>query len=194
MEIFIATSNINKVIEFKEMLEPKGYIVKSLNDLDENIEIEENGKTFEENALIKARTVAKKFNIIAISDDSGLEIDALNKEPGIYSARYLGHDTSYDYKNAQILLKLQNETNRTCRYVCSMAICYPSGESKVFTGVLEGSIAYEIKGTNGFGYDPIFYYEPFKTTLADVSSDDKNQISHRHIALMQLLEYLDAKK
>lgn len=192
MEIFIATSNINKVIEFKEMLEPKGYIVKSLNDLDENIEIEENGKTFEENALIKASTVAKKFNIIAISDDSGLEIDALNKEPGIYSARYLGHDTSYDYKNAQILLKLQNETNRTCRYVCSMAICYPSGESKVFTGVLEGSIAYEIKGSNGFGYDPIFYYEPFKTTLADVPSELKNKISHRHIALMQLLEYLDA--
>ena len=151
MEIFIATSNKNKVKEFKDMLEPKGYSIKSLNDLDEEIEIEENGQTFEENAIIKASTIAKKFNIVAISDDSGLEIDALNKEPGIYSARYLGHDTSYDYKNSQILLKLKNETNRDCRYVCSIAICYPSGENHVFTGILEGSIAYEMTGSNGFG-------------------------------------------
>ena len=118
----------------------------------------------------------------------------MNKEPGIYSARYLGHDTSYDYKNSQILLKLKNETNRDCRYVCSIAICYPSGENHVFTGILEGSIAYEMTGSNGFGYDPIFYYEPFKTTLANVPSDLKNQVSHRHIALMKLLEYLDAKE
>lgn len=194
MEIFIATSNKNKVKEFKDMLEPKGYSIKSLNDLDEEIEIEENGQTFEENAIIKASTIAKRFNIVAISDDSGLEIDALNKEPGIYSARYLGHDTSYDYKNSQILLKLKNETNRDCRYVCSIAICYPSGENHVFTGILEGSIAYEMSGSNGFGYDPIFYYEPFKTTLANVPSDLKNQVSHRHIALMKLLEYLDAKE
>ena len=178
MEIFIATSNKNKVKEFKDMLEPKGYSIKSLNDLDEEIEIEENGQTFEENAIIKASTIAKRFNIVAISDDSGLEIDA----------------TSYDYKNSQILLKLKNETNRDCRYVCSIAICYPSGENHVFTGILEGSIAYEMTGSNGFGYDPIFYYEPFKTTLANVPLDLKNQVSHRHIALMKLLEYLDAKE
>ena len=194
MNIFIASANKHKIEEFKEMLEPLGYEISSLNDLDEDIEIEENGHSFEENALIKARYIAKKFGIIAISDDSGLEIDALNKQPGIYSARFLGHDTSYDYKNLEILKMMKDKKDRTCRFICAIALCYPDGKEYVFTGSIEGTVAYAIESPNGFGYDPIFYYEPFKTTLANVDPSKKNQVSHRHNALVKLLEFLNESK
>lgn len=193
MEIFIATGNQHKVDEFKQMLEPHGYIVKSLKDLDANIDIEENGSTFEENALIKAKFVAEKYNIIAISDDSGLEVDALNKQPGIYSARFLGKDTDYKIKNQYIIDHVAGKT-RLCRFVCAIAICYPNGKHEIFRGTIEGEVANEITGEHGFGYDPIFYYEPFNTTLANVSADKKNSVSHRHNALVKLLEYLNDQK
>lgn len=193
MEIFIATGNQHKVDEFKQMLEPYGYIVKSLKDLDGNIDIEENGSTFEENALIKAKYIAEKYNIITVSDDSGLEVDALDKQPGIYSARFLGKDTDYKIKNQYIIDHVAGKI-RTCRFVCAIAICYPDGKQEVFRGTIEGEVANEIMGEHGFGYDPIFYYEPFKTTLANVSADKKNSVSHRHNALVKLLEYLNDKK
>ncbi|MCI5774429.1 MAG: RdgB/HAM1 family non-canonical purine NTP pyrophosphatase [Erysipelotrichaceae bacterium] len=194
MEIFIATANEHKVAEFKAMLAPLGYQIKSLNDLPEKIEIEENGQSFEENALIKARAIAEKFGIVAISDDSGLEIDALDKQPGIYSARFLGYDTPYEQKNQQILQMMKDKDDRTCRFVCAMAICYPDGQNHVVKGTIEGYVADQIEGPNGFGYDPIFYYPPFKTTLANVDPSLKNSVSHRHNALVALLEHLNESK
>ncbi|MEG0077383.1 RdgB/HAM1 family non-canonical purine NTP pyrophosphatase [Anaerorhabdus sp.] len=190
-DLFIASSNAHKIEEFKHMLEPLGYHVRSINDLPEVIDIEETGVTFEENAIIKAQSITNQFNIPCISDDSGLEIDALNKEPGVQSARYLGHDTSYDYKNSVLLERMKNETNRACRFVCAIALSIPGKEAVVFRDTIEGSVATSIEGKKGFGYDPIVYYEPFKTTLANVSEEMKNSVSHRGKALRKLLEYLN---
>lgn len=190
-KLFIASANAHKIEEFKHMLEPLGYEIKSLNDLPETIDIEETGETFEENAIIKAKTISDQFNIPCISDDSGLEIDALNFEPGVQSARYLGHDTSYDYKNSVLLERMKDETNRVCRFVCAIALCMPGKDPMVFRDTIEGTVATEIVGKKGFGYDPIVYYEPFKTTLANVSEEQKNSVSHRGKALVKLLEYLN---
>jgi XTP/dITP diphosphohydrolase len=192
-DLFIASANAHKIEEFKQMLEPLGYDIKSINDLPEVIDIEETGLTFEENAVIKAKTISDKFNIPCISDDSGLEIDALNKEPGVQSARYLGHDTSYDYKNSVLLERMKDETNRACRFVCAIALSIPGHEPVVFRDTIEGTVALEIAGKKGFGYDPIVYYEPFKTTLANVSEEMKNSVSHRGKALKKLLVYLNEK-
>lgn len=192
-ELFIATANAHKLHEFKVMLEPLGYCVKSLTDLDEAIDIEETGLTFEENALIKAKTISDRFHIVCIADDSGLEIDALNFEPGVQSARYLGHDTSYEVKNRALLERMKEQTNRACRFVCAIALCGPMMESVVFKDTIEGQVAHEISGHNGFGYDPIVYVESFKTTLANVSDEEKNKVSHRGKALRKLLEYLHEK-
>lgn len=192
-ELFIATANAHKLNEFKGMLEPLGYLVKSLNDLEETIEIAETGSTFEENALIKAQTISDRFNIVCIADDSGLEIDALNFEPGVHSARYLGHDTSYDVKNQVILERMKDQSNRACRFVCAIALCGPSLEPVVFRDTIEGQVAHELVGSNGFGYDPIVYVESFKTTLANVSDVEKNKVSHRGKALRKLLGYLNEK-
>ncbi|MDI9517802.1 MAG: RdgB/HAM1 family non-canonical purine NTP pyrophosphatase [Bacillota bacterium] len=189
MEVYIVTGNKHKLYEFKKILEPLGYKVSKIEDI--NNEIEETGKTFEENAIIKASYMSKKYNITCISDDSGLEIDALNKEPGIYSARYLGHDTSYEYKNNVIIERLKNATDRTCRFVCAIALVKPNGETKTFIGTIEGEVAYKIEGDNGFGYDPIFYYPPFNTTLACVSDEMKNSVSHRGKAIRKLVDYLE---
>lgn len=191
-EVVIATSNSHKVDEFKAMLASLNIEVKSMLDLKINEEIEENGITFEENALIKARWLAKKLNCACIADDSGLEIDCLNKEPGIYSARYMGYDTSYVEKNLNLIKRCEGQIDRTCRFVCAIAICYPDGSEFVFRGTIEGRVAYEIKGENGFGYDPIFYYPPQHTTLANVDPFIKNKISHRYRALGLLLEHLNA--
>jgi len=192
-ELMIATSNAHKVDEFKKMLEPRGIVVKSLLDLDEQFEIEENGTTFEENALIKARSIARHLNMAVISDDSGLVIDALNGEPGIHSARYLGHDTDYMTKNTIILNRLADVegNDRSARFVCAIGLVYPDGREMTFTGTFEGFIHDRIEGPNGFGYDPIFYYPPFGTTSANVSDEMKNAVSHRGNALKLLMEYLD---
>lgn len=192
--IVVATTNEGKLKEFKEMLEPIGYTVLSLKDLDHSIEIDENGTTFRENAIIKAQSVVDEFGIEAISDDSGIEIDALNKEPGVHSARYLGHDTPYEIKNQKILDMLKDEKNRTCRYVCAIAWCSPNQEPKVFEDTVECELAYEAKGSNGFGYDPIVYYPPLQKTMAEMDKDEKNAISHRGKAIRKLEEYLDEIK
>ena len=192
-ELMIATSNAHKVEEFKKMLEPRGIVVKSLLDLEEQFEIEENGTTFEENALIKARSIAKHLDIPVISDDSGLVIDALGGAPGIHSARYLGKDTDYTTKNTIVLSRLADVTGeaRSARFVCAMGLVYPDGKEMTFTGTIEGYIHDKIEGPNGFGYDPIFYYPPFGTTTANVSDEMKNSVSHRGNALKKLMEYLD---
>lgn len=188
-EIMIATSNAHKVEEFREMLEPLGIQVRSLLDLEEKVEIEETGTTFAENAMIKALSVHERLGIPVISDDSGLEVDAMDKAPGVYSARFLGYDTPYEEKNQYIVDQVKGKT-RTARYVCAIAYVEEDGAGHVFTGVVEGEIADHARGEKGFGYDPIFYYPPYGATLAEVSEEKKNAISHRGRALAQLIAYM----
>lgn len=190
-DIMIATSNKGKVREYKSLLEPLGYIVHDLSELDP-IEIDENGSTFQENALIKAKSIQDKCNMTVIADDSGLEIDALNKEPGIHSARYLeGHD--YSYKNKVLLERMKDKTDRTARFVCAIALCDETGDH-LFTGVMEGKINDQAAGDNGFGYDPIFLVEQFGKTSAQLTMEQKNSVSHRGIATRELLAYLKGEK
>lgn len=190
-DIMIATSNKGKVREYKSLLEPLGYTVHDLSELDP-IEIDENGSTFQENALIKAKSIKDKCNMTVIADDSGLEIDALNKEPGIHSARYLeGHD--YSYKNKVLLERMKDKTDRTARFVCAIALCDETGDH-LFTGVMEGKINDQAAGDNGFGYDPIFLVEQFGKTSAQLTMEQKNSVSHRGIATRELLAYLKGEK
>lgn len=189
--IVVASTNAGKIREFKEMLEPEGYTVKSLADYPDIGEIEENGTTFEENAIIKAKAVTDKYGIMAISDDSGLSIDAFDGGPGIHSARFLGHDTSYDYKNRVILERLAGNNNRNCHYTCAIAVTRPGKEPVVFSEICACTIADEPCGTNGFGYDPIVYYPPLGKTMAEMSKDEKNAISHRGKALRKFEAWLD---
>lgn len=192
--IVIASTNTGKIREFKEMLEPEGYEVLSLEDFDSNFEIEETGTTFEENAIIKAKSVSDHFGVDALADDSGLEIEAFGNEPGVYSARYLGHDTPYSYKNRVILERMEQETNRACRYVCAIAISQVGKEPVTFVDTVECEIAKEPKGENGFGYDPIIYYPPLHKTMAEMTKDEKNAISHRGKALRKLEAWLDEQE
>ena len=190
-DIMIATSNKGKVREYKSLLEPLGYAVHDLSELDP-IEIDENGSTFQENALIKAKSIKDKCNMTVIADDSGLEIDALNKEPGIHSARYLeGHD--YNYKNKVLLERMKGKTDRSARFVCAIALCDETGDH-LFTGVMEGKINDQAAGDNGFGYDPIFLVEQFGKTSAQLTMEQKNSVSHRGIATRELLAYLKGEK
>ena len=190
-DIMIATSNKGKVREYKSLLEPLGYAVHDLSELDP-IEIDENGSTFQENALIKAKSIKDKCNMTVIADDSGLEIDALNKEPGIHSARYLeGHD--YSYKNKVLLERMKGKTDRTALFVCAIALCDETGDH-LFTGVMEGKINDQAAGDNGFGYDPIFLVEQFGKTSAQLTMEQKNSVSHRGIATRELLDYLKGEK
>ena len=192
--IVVASGNQGKIKEFREMLEPEGYTVKSLSDFPDMPEVEETGTTFHDNAIIKAQAVTDRYGITAISDDSGLEIDALDKKPGVMSARWLGHDTSYDVKNQKVLDLLKDKTDRTCRYVCASAITRVNEEPVVFEDSVECEVALEAKGSNGFGYDPIIYYAPLAKTMAEMTKDEKNSISHRGKAVRKLEAWLDAQK
>ena len=192
--IVVASGNQGKIKEFREMLEPEGYTVKSLSDFPDMPEVEETGTTFHDNAIIKAQAVTDRYGITAISDDSGLEIDALDKKPGVMSARWLGHDTSYDVKNQKVLDLLKDKTDRTCRYVCAIAITRVNEEPVVFEDSVECEVALEAKGSNGFGYYPIIYYSPLAKTMAEMTKDEKNSISHRGKAVRKLEAWLDAQK
>ena len=188
--IVVASTNQGKIREFKEMLEPKGYEVKCLADYPDMPETEETGTTFEENAVIKAQAVTDRYHIMAVADDSGLEIDALNKEPGIHSARWMGHTTSYDIKNQKVLELLKDREDRTCRYVCAIAVTRPEKEPVVFCETCECEIAQEPKGNNGFGFDPIVYYPPLHKVMAEMTQEEKNAISHRGKAVRKLEDWL----
>lgn len=188
--IVVASTNQGKIREFKEMLEPKGYEVKCLADYPDMPEPEENGNTFEENAVIKAQAVTERYGIMAVSDDSGLEIDALDKNPGVHSARWLGHDTPYEIKNQKVLELLKDKKDRSCRYVCAIAITRPQEEPVVFCETCECEIAKEPRGSNGFGYDPIVYYAPYQKTMAEMKKEEKNGISHRGKAVQKMEEWL----
>lgn len=191
--IIVATGNAGKMKEFKEVLGELDADIVSMKEAGIEEDVEENGTTFEENALIKARAIAKKAtDAIVLADDSGLEIDYLNKEPGIYSARYLGHDTSYDYKNKVILEKLKDvpKEQRSARFVCALAAVFPNGKEVVKRATIEGEIGYEIAGENGFGYDPIFFVPEYGVTTAELTMEQKNAISHRGKALRMIKEEL----
>ncbi|MGN1318837.1 MAG: XTP/dITP diphosphatase [Lachnospirales bacterium] len=190
-KIVFATKNKGKLKEIKDKL-PE-YEVLSMEEAGINIEVEENGETFEENALIKARAISKLCNDIVVADDSGLEIDYLNKAPGVYSARFLGHDTSYDYKNNEILKMLKDvpDNKRTARFVCAMAVVFPNGKEEVTRATIEGIIGHNISGSNGFGYDPIFFVPSLNKTTAELSMEEKNKISHRGKALDNVKKILE---
>lgn len=185
--IVIATNNQNKVREFKSLFPNQNIEFKTLKELGYTKEIKENGNTFEENAILKAKQVALDLGITAISDDSGLEVEALNNEPGIYSARYAGgHDDTAN--NALLIKNLQGVENRNARYVCAICVYHPDGEYRTIVEDCRGRIIEDAKGENGFGYDPYFYVEEFGKTFAEVSIDQKNTISHRAKALRKIMD------
>ena len=167
--IVFATGNAGKIKEIRMIMEDTGMEVVSMKDAGIRVDIEENGQSYEENALIKARAVAAFTKDIVMADDSGLEIDYLNKEPGIYSARYLGEDTPYSVKNANLINRLEGvpDEERTARFVCAIAAAFPDGRVETVRGTMEGRIGYEEKGENGFGYDPIFFLPEYGCTSAD---------------------------
>ena len=186
MKIVFATGNAGKVREIKAILADLNIEVLSMKEAGVVAEAEENGATFAENAMIKAKDIAGKVsNVIVMADDSGLVIDALNGEPGIYSARYLGEDTPYSVKNAHIINRLEGIAveERTARFVCAIAAVLPDGRVLSTEGTIEGYIGYEERGTNGFGYDPIFMLSEYGCTTAQLSEEAKNAISHRGKAL-----------
>ena len=191
-KIIFATGNQNKMREIREIYEDLGYEILSMKESGISVDIVEDGKTFEENALIKARAIADQVDAIVLADDSGLEIDYLNKEPGIYSARYMGEDTSYDIKNANLIERLDGvpKEKRTARFVCAVAAVFPDGSEKVVRGTIEGYIGWEPEGENGFGYDPIFFLPEYGKTTAELAPEDKNKISHRGRALEMIREVL----
>ena len=189
-EIIVASTNQGKIKEIKAMLKDIDIEVLSMKDvLEQELEIEETGTTFKENALIKAQTIANIVNKPVLADDSGLEVDALDKQPGIYSARFLGADTSYNIKNQYIIVALKDK-ERTARFVCAMALVIPGQEPILIEETMEGLINDKIEGANGFGYDPIFYFPPCQMTSAMMSMEEKNKYSHRAKALKKLYTIL----
>lgn len=190
--IVFATGNADKVREIQMIMEDTGMEVITMKEAGISIDIEENGSTYEENALIKARAVAKYTDAIVMADDSGLEVDYLNKEPGIHSARYLGEDTSYRIKNQNLIDRLSGVPGeeRTARFVCAIAAVLPDGRELTTRATIEGRIDYEEKGQHGFGYDPIFYVPEFHKTTAELTEEEKNKVSHRGKALRLMKEEL----
>ena len=191
-QMIFATGNAGKMKEIRMILEDTCKEILSMKEAGIQIDINESGTTYEENALIKARAVAAHTKDLVLADDSGLEIDYLNKEPGIYSARYLGEDTSYSVKNAELISRLEGvpEENRTARFVCAIAAVFPDGRELTVRAAVEGRIGYEERGNNGFGYDPIFYVPEMGKTTAELTEAEKNQISHRGKALRLMKEEL----
>ncbi len=205
-KLIFATGNPGKMKEIREILADLPARILSMKEAGLEADILEDGKTFEENAIIKARAVAQlaahrqtlpgqKEDLVVLADDSGLEIDWLNKEPGIYSARYMGEDTSYHIKNAHLIARLEGvpPKERTARFVCAIAAVLPDGEVCTARGVIEGQIGYEEKGQNGFGYDPIFYLPDRGMTTAELPPEEKNAISHRGEALRAIKKILEER-
>lgn len=194
--IVFATGNENKMEEIRMILSDLGMAVHSMKELGVKADIVEDGISFEENAEIKVRAVSRLLpNDIVLADDSGLEIDYLDKAPGIYSARFAGEDTSYDVKNCILLDKLEGvpEKDRTARFVCAVAAAFPDGTVETVRGTIEGTIAQEMLGENGFGYDPIFYVPEYGCTTAQMTPDQKNELSHRGNALREMRKIIEAR-
>lgn len=191
--IIFATGNADKMKEIRMILSDMGMEILSMREAGVCADIVEDGKTFEENAMIKAAAIAKLLpEDIILADDSGLEIDYLNKEPGVYSARYMGEDTSYEVKNQNLIDRLEGvpKEERTARFVCAIAAVLPDGSTRVTRGTIEGYIGWEPAGVNGFGYDPIFYVDAYGCSTAELSPEEKNKVSHRGNALRAMREEL----
>ena len=188
MRIIAATNNHDKLKEFRQILSPFGYEVMSLKEAGIAADVEESGSTFLENAIIKAKTIMALSGQIALADDSGLEVLALDGEPGVYSARY-AHGSDEDRMN-KLLQRMYGIDDRRARFVCEVALCFTDGQIVSCRGECEGKITDQPKGVNGFGYDPIFYIDQFKGTFAELVAEEKNKISHRGVALQKLREKL----
>lgn len=190
--LIFATGNENKMREIREILSDLPVEILSMKEAGIQADIVEDGTTFAENAVIKAKSIMKMTGELVLADDSGLEVDYLNKEPGIYSARYLGEDTSYHIKNNHLIQRLDGveQEKRTARFVCAIAAAFPDGRVVTTEGTIEGLIGYEEKGENGFGYDPIFFVPEFGCTTAELSEEQKNLVSHRGKALRKMREIL----
>lgn len=199
MKVIFATGNEGKMREIRAILKDIEADILSMKEAGLSLDIEEDGESFEENALIKARAVADALaaagglhDCVVLADDSGLEIDCLNGEPGIYSARYLGEDTPFDVKSRDLLRRMEHvpDEERSARFMCAIAAVFPDGESMVTRGTIEGRIGHVLAGDNGFGYDPIFYLPEYGRTAAELTDGEKNQISHRSRALALMKEEL----
>lgn len=189
--VVIATNNSGKIAEFEQFFSARNTNVRSLKDFAELPEIVEDGATFEDNAVKKAWTLGRYLNQIVIADDSGLQVDALAGSPGIYSARYAGPEKDDQANNQKLLTELKGAQNRGAQFICVIAVYFPNGTVKTVRGSVEGEIAEELSGTEGFGYDPLFYYQPYKKTFAHLTKDEKNRISHRAKALEKMIEAWD---
>lgn len=201
-KIIFATGNEHKMVEIRMILEDLGVRILSQREAGIWADVVEDGTTFEENALIKATEIAKAARkmpgyekAVILADDSGLEIDYLNKEPGIYSSRYMGEDTSYDIQNQVLIDRLEGvpDEQRTARFVCAIAAAFPDGSSEVVRGTMEGMIGYEIAGENGFGYDPIFFLPEYGCTSAEIAPEKKNELSHRGEGLRKMRAILERR-
>ena len=191
-QIIFATGNKDKMREIREIMADVDVDVISMKEAGIVVDVVEDGETFEENSLIKAKAIAEHTDAIVLADDSGLEIDYLDKAPGVYSARFMGEDTSYDIKNQALIDKLEGvpKEARTARFVCAIGAVLPNKETLVVRETMEGYIGYEIAGENGFGYDPIFYLDEFGCSSAALSREQKNEISHRGKALRAMKDIL----
>ena len=198
-KIIFATGNQGKMVEIRSILSDLTVEILSMKEAGIEVDIEDTGRTFEENAIIKARAIAAEVSgeddVVVLADDSGLEVDYLNKEPGIYSARYLGEDTSYEVKNQNIIQRLEGvpKEQRGARFVCAIAAVFASGEIMVTRGTIEGYIGFKPAGVNGFGYDPIFYVDEYHCSTAELPSELKNKLSHRGKALRAMREHLTSR-
>lgn len=192
-KIIFATTNEGKMKEIRMIMNHPEIELLSLKDAGIDINIEENGKTFEENAIIKAKAIAELTGEMVLADDSGLEVDYMDKAPGVYSARYLGEDTPYSVKNQAILDRLKDAVGdeRSARFVCAIAAAYPDGRVMTTRGTIEGVIGYEEKGENGFGYDPLLYVPEYGMTTGEMEPEMKNKISHRGKALEEMKKLLE---
>lgn len=192
-KIIFATSNQGKMDEIRMIMKDFSIPIVSLKESGISAEIVEDGSTFEENAIIKAKAIMELTGCLTLADDSGLEVDYINKEPGIYSARYMGEDTPYEIKNQSIIDRLKDAkgSERSARFVCAIAACFPDGRVFTTTGTIEGEIGYEEKGEYGFGYDPILYVPEFGKTTGEMLPDFKNSISHRGVALKKMKKVLE---
>ena len=198
--IIFATGNAGKIREIKEIFKELDLTILSMKEAGVSADPEEDGESFEDNSIIKAKAVRKLVDesypepsqVLVMADDSGLEVDYLDKAPGIMSARFMGHNTSYDIKNNEILKRLEGvpDEKRTARFVCAVSAVFSGGEALVTRQTMEGRIGYEIEGKNGFGYDPIFIPEGYDVTSATISPEEKNKISHRGKALRAMLEMI----
>lgn len=191
-KIIFATSNQGKMDEIRMIMKDCKIPILSMKEAGISVDIVEDGKTFEENAIIKAKAIMELTGCLTLADDSGLEVDYINKEPGVYSARYMGEDTPYAIKNQSIIDRLAKAkgSERSARFVCAIAACFPDGRTFTTVGTIEGEIGYEEKGEYGFGYDPILYVPEYGKTTGEMLPEFKNEISHRGKALRKMREVL----